>query len=906
MYGSRGYGSQVYGGGTGPRVNLSCRIGAVSGFSPSISIGNTLACRIVSQSAIAAALMVDAVDMSCAIAARSGGVETLSVKKEISCRINAVSSGSGTAAMTGPVSVSCAISAVSGISPSITGNPRRTVPQARDSSRLKPVYLVQLTLKNGGPTLYFSDRNIVVSGQRYESYLHDLSGIAQELKRADSTAMNVNVELGFHNDRISCNGADYGHLIELGAVYPFETALCQIFETYLDGSGNASDTALIFKGVLDCPANIGLMDFTCKVSTMPMYMDARWKQTQLNTVDFPAATDDVGKYVPIVYGSDILMPALRVDWAKTTLIYAVGSNDLSLEITDTTGFAISGQIMIDDEVIGYAGISGRTFTGLTRGASGTAATSHAANADVIPHLSSYDWVLASHPLAAIGDVFAEISGKLWLVTSGITYAMKNGFAVLETSGVITVGAVLDDIEVVDTINLNDGISVSQGSHAHSSSSTSTLIPVSASHYDGGSPAWAGSDVNVGDRSDATCLKVSGTGFSQWGKIQANFASYAGPAPSAVYLCITHQSYTGSPVTVQVSGDNYTWYSIDGSQQKVTQKIYWGTSVPSSMWAYFNNPSGSSVMYMQVFEMWLEVQTSQTGASAAAGVAKQGTVTRSGQASKSGTVIATHSIERLHAVVNGCQDDALGTDTGTPNAVIERPDAVIKHMLEVVSGIFTNGDIDPASFGAAASWYATNGYKLAFCLDKKVKPSEWLSQLARESRSVLSYTAGSWYLNVVPDAAPAPIKTVAKGGLAGKQAMFLFGKTDWRKIANYIVASYNRQYTTIPGKSQSGWLGTVTAQDSASQAAYGVFKKEIQFEAVRLPQVAQSVLNHILLEQKNPTLTVQFDVFWKNFDLVVGDTIQVQNDFFNNSLFFIEEIRRKDAFRATVKAVGWWG
>ncbi|MDA8090077.1 MAG: hypothetical protein M0Z61_07630, partial [Nitrospiraceae bacterium] len=66
-----------------------------------------------------------------------------------------------------------------------------TILQARDSSRIKPVCLVQVTLKNSGPTLYFSDRNITVSGQLYEDYLHDLSGVAQELKRADSTASNV-------------------------------------------------------------------------------------------------------------------------------------------------------------------------------------------------------------------------------------------------------------------------------------------------------------------------------------------------------------------------------------------------------------------------------------------------------------------------------------------------------------------------------------------------------------------------------------------------------------------------------------------------------------------------------------------------------------------------------------------
>ncbi len=787
----------------------------------------------------------------------------------------------------------------------------------RDSSRLKPVYLVQLALKNGGPTLYFSDRNIAVGNRLYEGYLHDLSGVAQELKRADSSAMNVNLELSFRNDKISWGGVDYGHLIELGAAYPFETATCVISETAFDRYGLPAQPAVVFKGVLDCPQNIDLMGFKCKVSTMPTYMDARWRQTQINLVDFPAATDDVSKWVPIVYGSDILMPALRVDWTKTTLLNAIAATDTSLELSDVTGFASSGEVMIDDEVIGYAGISVRTLTGLTRGADGTAAQPHGENTDVIPYLASYDWVLAGHPLAAVGDIFAEINGKLWLVDGGVTALFdSDGYMKLRASSVISAGGVLDNISVVDTtaindgITVNDGISVSQGSHSHSTSSTGRLIPTGAT-YSGSSISWAGSAGNVCDQSDATYFEAMGEAAAGWGKIQVSFAGYAGPPPDAVYLCMTHQSYTGSPVTAQVSGDNSTWYNIDGSQQKVTQKIYWGTSVPSLMWAYFNNPSGSTAMYMKVFEMWLEVQTSHTGASAAAGVAKSGTVskdgtvTKSGQASKDGTIIATHTVERLHAVVNGYADDAYGTYTGAPGAVIERPDAVIKHFLEVATGIFSPADMDAASFAAAGSFYAANGYKLAFCLDKKVKPSQWLSELAFESRSTLVYTAGTWRLNVIPDAAPAPVKTITKAELAGKNAMFSFGKTDWTKISNLIVASYSRQYSTVPGKSQSGWLGTVEAQDAASQGVYGVFKKEIQFEAVRLPAMAQSVLKHILLERKNPTLTVQFDIFWEHFDLLVGDTIQVQNELFSGSLFFIEEIKRKDAFRAAVKAVGWW-
>jgi hypothetical protein len=76
---------------------------------------------------------------------------------------------------------------------------------------------------------------------------------------------------------------------------------------------------------------------------------------------------------PFVYGSTVLMPAVRTDWgAKTTLLADITASQTSFELSDASRFPASGTILIDDEKISYTSKSGNVLNGLTRGASGTA------------------------------------------------------------------------------------------------------------------------------------------------------------------------------------------------------------------------------------------------------------------------------------------------------------------------------------------------------------------------------------------------------------------------------------------------------------------------------------------------------------------------------------------------------
>jgi len=58
--------------------------------------------------------------------------------------------------------------------------------------------------------------------------------------------------------------------------------------------------------------------------------------------------------------------------------------EATIKVGSTAGFPTPGRIIIDSELIGYAGTTANSFTGATRGVSGTTVSSHPANNSVYP------------------------------------------------------------------------------------------------------------------------------------------------------------------------------------------------------------------------------------------------------------------------------------------------------------------------------------------------------------------------------------------------------------------------------------------------------------------------------------------------------------------------------------------
>jgi hypothetical protein len=148
-----------------------------------------------------------------------------------------------------------------------------TIEQARDNSRIKPVYLVEIDLLNSGPTLYFSDRIISVGGQAYEPFIDMITGLSQALERSSAQFTNSAISIKFKNDPYINSGTPFAFLSLLGDTYPFQGASLTLKRTYLDDDNSPSDVETVFVGVLDPPMDINLVEFVCSVSSAELEAD---------------------------------------------------------------------------------------------------------------------------------------------------------------------------------------------------------------------------------------------------------------------------------------------------------------------------------------------------------------------------------------------------------------------------------------------------------------------------------------------------------------------------------------------------------------------------------------------------------------------------------------------------------
>ena len=244
-------------------------------------------------------------------------------------------------------------------------------------------------------------------------------------------------------------------------------------------------------------------------------------------------------------------------------------------------------------------------------------------------------------------------------------------------------------------------------------------------------------------------------------------------------------------------------------------------------------------------------------------------------------------------------------TDTIANLIERPDHVMKHFIDVLYG-FALTDVDTSSFSAAGTSYAgaiTGGYKFAFVIDSEITPSKFLAELAFQCRSNLKYEGGKWYLNYLPDTAPSAVKTISKSELAGQFSKFTFNKTDRKDIVNDLTAKFQKNYGGLT-YDESDWLGTSIVSDATSQTNYGVRPETYEFWAVRLQAMADHVIVFIKLQRKNPLLIIEFPVFWEHFNLERGDTFDIDNDLYDAKKFYLEKIERIDKFKLKISGIEW--
>jgi|GEM_PF-2187669 len=201
---------------------------------------------------------------------------------------------------------------------------------------------------------------------------------------------------------------------------------------------------------------------------------------KVSRADYPSADpDDVGKVIPIPFGTVKRLPALAVDaGVQTSLPNNVNATTTSVPVSDTAGLSVGMVLQIDDEQLEIDAIAGDSLT-VTRGVNTTIAATHLKGAIAWQVKTEFAYLVADCPVDSIDKIFGVVGQAEVDITaiataytgqSGDEHAGYPGLAVVTLPGYITVSqavdlllndgiTVQDTLGILDTLGIDDGIGV---------------------------------------------------------------------------------------------------------------------------------------------------------------------------------------------------------------------------------------------------------------------------------------------------------------------------------------------------------------------------------------------------------------------------------------------------------------
>jgi len=516
-----------------------------------------------------------------------------------------------------------------------------------------------------------------------------------------------------------------------------------------------------------------------------------------------------------------------------------------------------------------------------------------------------------------------------LVNDGII--INDAIAVVDTI-VVNDGGVSDTVSVIDTIGVSDTIDVRDSQHDHASEVAERIM------------VWNFEVASI----------AGGSPLFPWAVVDSDFDTYADftDEDDAIYVSNgVYHEIPGTPTYYRLCGrtgnvaSGKSWYfrMIDGEiGESVT--FYSGDSgnVKRSSWYAVNEDLDSNDDWIAAYgyvknvadgtpirpgEVWVEIKYTPYGTSTeSSDVSKTGAATKSGSATKGGTV--THIVSKggaaskdgtvtkngtvtitgnsvadveigslLTCNVDGYQDDGSGTITGTPDALIERPDHVFQHILTELLGE-SAGDIGTSFTNSGASYSTT--YKFGFILHEVADQADKLLQLlAFECRSKFIEWRGKFEL-IYMGAAPAVTKTFTDDDLLAEP---VFGNTDEIDIRNKIYARYSRDYRLSDGDGAYG--GIVDDSDATSISYNGERIEMINLTACRDATMAADWVAWYLDQVKDIHKIVELLVPWVGKALGAGNTFGLTFDLFTGLTWDVVNAHAdQDRERLQIKGMEW--
>jgi hypothetical protein len=729
----------------------------------------------------------------------------------------------------------------------------------------KPRILLEITTSGG--TVYYSDQYLYIGTQSYQARIKRLGSLRMESKTGENVIREgkIPIVLSNHSPIIS------------DTISPGDTV-----EMYIWDIGAASGSKFkIFEGTVNDDIRSDYYDFSFTCTDVSAKYNKLIGDKLTDDIWSGAQPDpnDIGKILPIVYGSNKNVRCLAVEaGAATTLSADINDSVTTIPITSSTiplTFPSTGTIIIGDEEITYSGKTETSFTGATRGANGTTATTHNHGDSVFEDIATLKYLASGRPVKAIsnariipwGSPIGEAVSVEDFVTSAGYREDDGGYATIELDNIPQLKRKI----ALDVDPQPDQPVTSNGTHIH----TATITGASQATLYGDAVAEQLNASNTGNAYDQNentfCQLDRGSApYTAYIGLEFNYSGYNGLSIVEAVACVRHAAgATMDTYRLDLQSLTPDWtQALDQSDTNTkTQKFIVSALNGETDWSLLDglrvycNDSNSTVQ-SEVYEIWWEIKYTPTVAvatHAADGISTSPITTQAGIA---GDSVAGSLGGYLVCDIDG-EPDSGGHYTGSGTDLIEKPVDIIHHILEThTNGPVAHTNIDLSGSFDDAETNHPDLDKFGFVIRDQIWVNELLALLAQQ-----------FFCRFVWEAGIAKLNRIKKP-----------------QVWNDVTINYDLDLVASDGKWFFSDAYSQHTQDEDSTSITNNGRKTRVFNAFAVGDndtMADDLRDKLLSFYKDNRKLLTFPSWTKLFDLERGDEIDITSSQLSLSAFDCE-------------------
>ncbi len=763
-----------------------------------------------------------------------------------------------------------------------------------------PLWILRLTV--GGVDYWLSDMTVTVPG--WNGGITTKAWVSQ-WGRVQEGISNALDEFRVADFSLTClidPGAS-PNIEALATGYPLEQSPVELYLWFRGQDAAVNPPVMKFRGYV---REVDIPDSTA-VSLVVQDETIRLRNyigTKVDRTTYPSADpDEVGKVIPIVFGTLTKFPALAVDAGKqTTLPANIDAASTSFAVSDAIGLAGGMTIQADDEQMYVSAISGDTVT-VVRGYAGTLSGSHLKGAIVWERKAAFTYIVADHPLDAINKVYGKVGEGILDITAICTRYLGSvgnqhpnypGKACITIPGYVTAAQavqllvnagtwqVLDNVSVTDGIHVYDNISVTDSIHVYDVIAVTAPSDAGHAHTTAKSSNLAASNC---PRYLVDNQNLYGVSNSRW--VAIAFPGVAGTRANVTYriTVVSHNYATTGNIYIGV-GSSIRVTSTSPFNSSSLQSRSYEFTISSDLFADtiyvgMNDINANNYIEVQSASRTIELSDGTVATSAASvtggGRTAPGTDMKSGSAGRTalGTDMKSGSAGRTatnlpfpttghpeiygNSVANTLVGDSILCDV-TRN--VTAPGDVVSNILSTYCGV--------TSFQQTGTFPA--GYTINGALTEYRTALEWLNLIAFQCRAWFRMELGTAKLIVRPDALTS-VKTIPACRITDDgRRVHSRRKADYADILNKIQILFDRDWALAKG--EAAYRGLSRSSNSSSIAIFGERERPelFQFDFVTSQAMADSVRDFYLARYATRPWLHEFEAFLDHSELVFGNGV----------------------------------